>query len=93
MNTKKRNRWVGNLLWLLLIMVLFIPSLRSPLQIFFNKAFSKVNWVKINSDGPLADLNELLLINEQGQRLSDGQLQGEVIFFKLLGNLVPSVYC
>jgi thiol-disulfide isomerase/thioredoxin len=48
-----------------------------------------VNWVSINKEGTPADIDELVVINQKGQRLSGPQLEGKVIFLNFWATWCP----
>ena len=44
--------------WLALVVILFVPQIRMPFQIYLNQAFGLINWVTIEEGEKDADYYE-----------------------------------
>lgn len=76
-------------LWVALVVILLVPQLRLPIQIHLNQAFSLINWVTIENDVKAANLDEMVLIAEDGTEIRGGELKNKVIFINLWATWCP----
>ena len=75
--------------WLALVVILFVPQIRMPFQIYLNQAFGLINWVTIEEGEKDANLDELVLLAEDGTEISGSELKNKVIFINLWATWCP----
>ena len=75
--------------WLALVVILFVPQIRMPFQIYLNEAFGLINWVTIEEGEKDANLDELVLLAEDGTEISGSELKNKVIFINLWATWCP----
>lgn len=75
--------------WIAVLVVLFVPQIRQPLSIWLNKGFSYINWVSIEEQKDFVNLEELVLLNEEGNIVKGETLKGRVVFINFWATWCP----
>ena len=75
--------------WIAVLLMIFVPQIRQPLSVWINRGFSFINWVSIEEKKEFVNLEELVLINEEGNIVKGETLKERVVFINFWATWCP----